>query len=806
MGIHIKGRYPLILVFSFVFLAPRDSSVINALKLLAAFSIFYFLPGIFLTRRLLGKCNLISSIFLALITGICFHIVYIYFLSFFRIAFNLPLLLLPGIVFSLLAEIYRVELPKYNPKELYLVLAGLIFFLLTYNISPGEDANGHLLLVNTISETGMLPSTYALYPEIPVSYHMGFHIIVSELEHVAGEALLSATASFCSVFMMFSSYLCVRSISTEEAGLLSGIIVTFGVLPPLYYLTYGTYAIFVLFALQPLVVFLLYSGDKSTSFVPVLSIVLAAAFMSHCSFFLFIIPLLLFLKDKTVISSLFLGLGLSIPYLVRFHLSYSPQEITQLYHLWFIPEIFEISMIAERIGIFVVILGTLGLFLLKRDRLIFFSVWLSSLLLLAITSSFNVEFPFRFLLLANRLVDLLFIPLALLSGIFISNLGKIRYCVIAVLVLCMIPHVYAAPRSYKGALVPTHFAAFPADQEGIRWLQENTDESSIILNDWWTGTGSSWMTSLGKRRMIFPFLYVNDHFLSILDIPTRSRDILWVCLAPDSKESYHLLTEWNVDYIFLSSHTEDRVKWRRYLWNVNEMMESPNFKLCFNRNKTYIFEVKKDEWVHTHLFSIREVTVENSTLYMPAVRESFPVTKILAVSYVDSFNGLVQFWSDRGMVAEIPLLNTGEVTTSVLPLGSFRTLRIVSPHELQVVYCEILAVVSGHTLGDVVLSSDWMCCEYYTLQNEGHIYGFGMKALRIVYKDNSPGNVDINCLRDGMWKCVTIIERKGDGITKEVVLVLPEYHFLDIGIKVYDSPFEVISIEYYKFPMEFEPE
>jgi hypothetical protein len=790
IGKKIKIRYSIILVLSFIFLIPQDSYTLITLKFLAAFSIFYFLPGIFLSKNILPQCNFISGIFLALITGICFHIVYIYFLSFFRIPFNLCVLLLPGIIFSVLADFYAVHIPTHNPKEWYLVLTGITFFLLTFTISPGEDANGHLLMVNMISENNILPVTYSLYPEIPVSYHMGFHIIVSELKYATGLTLLSETASLFGVFMIFSAYLCVRAIHTEKAALVSGVVIVFGVLPPLLYLTYGTYAIMVLFALEPLIIFLLYS-TRYTSPIPMVPLVLTAAFMSHCSFILFGIVILFFLNYKMVLS-LFLTAGLSIPYIARFHLSYSPQEIIQLCHLWYTPEKFHVLMILERIGILTVFCGILGIIFLKRKEVALFSVWLASLLLLAAASFFDIRFPFWFLFFANRLIDLLFIPLALLSGIFIFEIGKKYY--VLLLVLPLIPYFYTGPQSN---VLPPDFAS---DIHGITWLTENTDESAVILNDWWTGTGSSWITSLGNRRMIFPFLYINDHFFSILQIPERSRDVLWICLAPDSEESQKFLVEWDVDYIFLSSYTENRAKWRRNLWNVNKMIESPNFELVFNENETYIFKIKK-EWIYTHLLFIDKVEIEKGGIDM-CVSGHISQNTVCVLSYVDSFEGMVQFWSDHGFVAEISLLNTGNVKTVVLPLCD--SLRMVSEHPLQVVHGEICADVSGFSIRDVVLSPEWGISEYWTLQNEGHIYGIGgkSKTLKIVYKDYSSGNVDVNCLVNGEWHSLTVIERKGDGLIKEVYIFLPECQFLDIGIKVYESPFEVISVECCDFHVE----
>lgn len=788
-----KVRYSLILLFGLVFVIPSGSFVVATVKACAAFALFYFLPGVFLSRKLLNTCNLLSGSVLAVLVGVCFHIVYVYLLGFCGISFNLYILLIPGVVCAVLADYYNVQLPKNDPREVYLVLAGIIFFVLTYNLAPGEDANGHLMVVTMILEEKSVPSTYTLYPELSLSYHMGFHVIVSEIEYTTGVGtLLSVIGSLFGVFMIFSSCLCVKSFYTEKAGLISGILVGFGVLPPLYYLSYGAYASIVLFVVQPLVIFLLYSKDFSD--VPLLSLVLAAGVMSHSSFLLFWIPLLTFLeKYRILIPSFVLSLVLSVPHLVRVQSSYSLQEVVQLYHLWYVPEIFRVQMVAERISVLIFVCGILGFIFLKRREFIFFLVWVLSLLFLALTSLVDVEFPFWFVLFANRLVDCMVIPLTFLASIFVSEIGKKKwYLLLLLIVLPLSPHFYSIPRSSNGPLFPTDSPEFAADQEGIAWLLQNTDESVTILNDWWTGTGSSWITSLGERRLIFPFLYVHDHFLDILDIPEKSRDTLWVSLAPDSEESHRLLTTWGVDYIFLSSYVEDRVKWRRDSWNVAQMMESPNYELVFKKENTYIFKVKKEEWMYTHLFSLAPVEFETNRLKDPHLHESFPINKLIRITYHDSFTGMIQFWSDRGLIAEIPLLNTGEPVTVLLPFGS--SLHIKSPQPLPIVHADIVSDFSGYTLGDIGLSPHWTLGEYITLHDQGYIYIFGGKTLTLVYKDTFSGNVDINVLIDGTWAPLKIIERTGDGLTKEVTLTFPEYHVLVIGIKVYGSPFYMDSL------------
>ena len=801
MDIRIKVRYSLICLFAILFFIPPIPPVSVILKGFAAFALFYFLPGVFLARKFFTRCYLISSVVLAVLVGMCFHIVYIYFLSLFEISFNIYFLLIPAIIFAVLADYFKVQLPRYNHKEVYLVLAGITFFLLTYNLAPGEDANGHLLVVNMILEDNVIPKTYTLYPEISLSYHMGFNIIDSELEYITGILLLPVTGALFGVFIIFSTYLCVKSFHTEKAGLISGVLVAFGVLPPLYYLSYGAYASMISFTLQPLIIFLLYSkisdAEKTAgSDILFFSFIFAAGFMSHSSFILFWIPLLLFSKKyKPLVGSLLSSMLLSVPHLLRLQPGYSPQEVVQLYHLWYIHEVFRIQMFAERIGVLIFVCGILGLLFLKRRELLFFSVWLSSLLVLAVLSLFGMEFPLWFAFLANRLIDLMFLPLVLLASIFISEIGKNKsYMLVILLVLPMAPHFYNIPQSTTAPLFPTDSLEFAADQEGIIWLRENTDESAVILTDWWTGTGSSWVTSLGDRQLLFPFLYVHDHFLEILHVPERGRDVLCIGLAPDTEQSYNLLSEWGVDYIFLSSYVEDRVKWRRDCWNVQELIESPNFELFFNKEETYIFKVRKEGWVYTNIFSLGNIKVEKDKLSIPPLKESYPVKKFIKISYVDSSTDIIEFWSDHGLAAKIPLLNTGKIITVALPFRPF--LQIESSEPVQITTCEVVTTISGHTLDSIALSPDWILNdnEYITLNRNGHIYLSGTKTFKIVYKDSFTGRIDINILLNGTLKPLTSIDRKGDNQIKEITINLSEpYHFADIHITVHGPPFSVLS-------------
>ncbi|MBU7045875.1 MAG: hypothetical protein HXS54_05510 [Theionarchaea archaeon] len=717
MGKLIVVRYSVIFLFAPLLFIRSQFYLIIAVKLLVAVLLFYFMPGLFLVRHFLCRCHLVSSIFLAVTTGICFNIVYVYFLSFFGIAFNTFILLLPGILSAVLIDFYRVRLPTISYRELYMVLAGIIFFSLTYTIVPGEDANGHLLLVNMVTDKMMLPSTYTLYPEIHVSYHMGFHTIVAELEYITGiHNFFPVVGSFFVIVLILTSYLCVSTLHTEKSGLISGVLIGFGAIPPLHYLSCGSYSNIMLFAIVPVIIFLVYTSSDNSD-IPVMALILAAGFMIHSSFLLFWIPLLTLLRGHKVMRwSLVMSLVLSIPHIMRFQPLYASQEIDQLTTLWYIPETFRADMIPTRIGFFIFVCGVLGFSFLKKKEFIFFSVWLLSLLTLALVSVFGVRIPFQYVFIPNRLVDFMVLPLTFLASIFVSEAGKGKYSLLLILfIMPMIPRFCSTPRSCQGILFETDSQDFAADQEGIAWLCENTDSSSIVLNDWWTGTGSSWITSLGNRRLIFPYLYVHDHFLDILDIPERSLEVLQISSAPDTDESKKLLREWEVDYIFLSSYAEDRVKWRRNAWNVNQMIVSPNYELVFNKNDTYIFKVK-EEWICTQVHVIGEITSEFKALtpILVPVDGNIQSGNLIRIMYNDTCRGMVRFWSNHGLLAEIPLLNIGSETSVILPFESCFIFE--SPHGFRITNIQILSYLPGALGAISVLES----AEDVT--NEVHIY------------------------------------------------------------------------------------
>lgn len=781
-------RYSFILLIALLFLLPPTRWFIPILHVCSGIIVFYVLPGIVLAHRVFHACSRISACILAIILGMCYHIIYLYVLSFFSIPFSLIVLLIPSIISAVLADYYQIKLPPADTSEYYLCAGAVIFFILTITLSPGEDANGHLLLVNLTLEKGMLPHTYSLYDTLSISYHMGFHAVVSELGYVSSlpsSLLLPVLGSVWGVFTMMTSYLCLRAMYGKKTGIVGGFLVCFAAIPPLYYLSFGAYASMLLFALQPLAIFLIYVSRKWWDF-PLISLVLAAGFMSHTAFLLLWIPLAVLVhRYKLLIPACLMSLVLSIPHLIRLQPGYSPQEIVQLMQLWAVPETFRIEMLAERIGIFMVVCGTGGILFIQKRTRTFFIVWICSLAGLALLSTLHISFPFHFIFLANRLIDLMFLPLALLSAIFLCEIFKGKYIIVLLLLMLpLVPHMYAAPRYSQEIIFNAVSEDFTADYKGIQWIVNNTPPEAIILNEWWTGTGSAWITSLGDRQLIFPYLYVHDHFLDTLSVAQRGRDVMWVSLAPDSEQAHTLLRAWDVDYIFLSSYVEDRVRWRRDSWNIAHMISSPHYTLVFNEQDTYVFKVHLSPWNSSQI-----LPAHPSDIHTPV---PCSVQPLMLLTYRDSHLQPVTVASDQGVVAEFLLLGSGDQIT--VPLPYVPSLRAKSHSPCVPASRTLVFNLPGYNLGPMSLSWDWSTGPPYLLERDGHLYTYGVHALTIVYYDLWPGNVDINILIDKKWESLAVIERTGDGSVKELLLLLPDSPVpLDIGFFVHGAPFSVIS-------------
>ncbi|KYK38380.1 MAG: hypothetical protein AYK18_17410 [Theionarchaea archaeon DG-70] len=791
------------------------------IKLVGIFLLFC-IPGFAIISVTFPQKDIIDQVILSCIAGLAFHIVYAYILSL-VFHFSFPSLFLPALFLAILLDFKKRCHFEIDKKTVLIVLPAIFFAAATVNLVPGEDANFHLLALNEVESVKAVPETYSLYPEIgTVMYPFGFHILTAQLQLFSGvDNFIFTFASVLTGVLCLSVYWCTKRLFSPECGLLAGVLSVFAVLPPLNSVVLSTYAnllayIFTCAAIG--VVADCYKRDSPTPFV-LLSLILAAGVETHLSFFLILIPVFIFLLEKTIkkrdtvrikyIPILLLSVVLSAPFLVRISAQYTPYDVGRFLSLWYNPLQFTPSMIPERIGTWMTIVSIPGFFLLKKYRILF-SAWIGVFLFLAVNTVIRIEFPLWYVFFATRMVDQLFLPFSILGAFFLvkmwkfSRIGIILLC--AILLLTGSIPLIEKPRADRGVLFPTISPFFATDQEGMVWLL-TTDEDAIILNEWWTATGSAWIPSLAQRRVIFPYIFSLEHYTDVLNIPEKEQKTFVIAAFPDSEEVHNSLKEWGVDYIFLSAYVLDEAKWRNALWNQFVLQESPNYSLVFQEGYTYIFRVSP-YFEYTTTFVLKEDQPFTVTSETPEILDvslnpvSFSVDRILDIFFEDSHWGEFEIRTGNTILAVVPLTDTGKKvhTAFRIPPGANEITVLAKNNPVQMAISVSAAFFDSFQYSDnIALVGEWWkkTEKGYELENQGHIYLFnGLGILEITYVDRGEGNIDFNLFIDGEWHKLATVYRENDGRTKTILLEISEdYTLLDIGIHNWGDPLVIVGLK-----------
>jgi len=798
-------------------------------KVIALFILCYVLTGISLVTFLLPQKDVLDLFILALPAGIAFHILYAYMLSLIPVPFSLVSLSVPGLVLSGLFDFKGTNRMKFSldKRIILIIISALIFCIITLNLVPGEDANFHLLAIGDLMELKTVPHGYVLYPEISsFMYPLGFHIIVAELQLFSGiDQLTFFTGSLLAGLLCTSIYWCASRLFNREVGLCAGVLAVFATLPPLNSLIFSTYAnllayIFICGAVGTLAVIKKMKTPGYAPF-PFFSLLLAAGIETHLSFFLICIPVgLVFLQmfirplQKKAFIVPAMTVILSFPFLMRISTGYSPYEIGKFLSLWYDPLTLTPQMIPSRIGIWMTLVGFLGLFFLKKHRLLFIS-WIGIFLFLAVNTIIRIHIPLWYIFFATRMIDQLFIPLAIGAALFLvtlwnrSRVGVVLIC--AILIGSMTAPLLDAPRADRGGLFPTTSPFFAVDQEGMLILQ-SVDADAVILNEWWTATGSAWIPSLVRRRVIFPYIFSLEHYVDVLRIPERERQSFFIAAFPNSQKAHSHLQQWDVDYIFLSSYVLEEAKWRNALWTPFSLQESPNYSLVYNKTYTYIFAVSPS-FEYTTIVPLYEqdcvippgekIILDEKELDFTM---SFPVDTMLELSFLDTGWEDIQVEADDSLLALIPRLNTGKKIEVAfrIPPGTEQLILSSSKEVLQVkarISTPLWDALRYNA--SMYLVGDWKSSYgVYELSDQGHIYLLHTgNALRLTYVDKGEGNIDFNVFMHGQWENLITIYRENDGTEKTILMELPPgFTLLDVGIKIWGDPFPVRSLEYAPVP------
>jgi hypothetical protein len=798
-----------------VILAPPQ------VKVIALFLILYMITGIALVSFLFPQEDLLDLFILALPAGCAFHIVYAYGISLIHIPFSVVSLCLPGLVLSGLMDVKGKRLHcSFDKRILIIIVSAIIFGIITLNLVPGEDANFHLLAIGDIMELKTVPTTYVLYPQISnLMYPLGFHILTAELQLLSGlDHLTFVMGSLVAAVLCVSVYWCASRLFTTEVGLIAGVLAVFATLPPLNSLIFSTYANLLAYVFTCLAIGTLAGIKKRgtweiTSFI-FLSLLLAAGMETHLSFFLICIPVgLYFLQitmnpfQKKAFIVPIMALVLSLPFLIRISTGYTPYEIGKFLSLWYDPLVFTAEMIPSRIGAWITLVGFLGVFFLKEYRLLCIS-WIGVFLFLAVNTIIRIQIPLWYIFFATRMVDQLFLPISIGAALFLATMWKFsRGGVILVAILLMgsmTSPLIDAPRADRGLLFPTTSPFFAVDQEGMDYLQ-SVDEDAVILNEWWTATGSAWIPSLTRRKVIFPYIFSLEHYVDVLNIPQREREAFMVAAFPNSREAHTSLQEWDVEYIFLSSYVLDEAKWRNALWNPFLLKESPHYSLEFEKEYTYIFAVSPSNEYTTRIsFSEYEFFIspgDTGIIDQLDFEMSFPVNTILELYFNDHGWTDMRVETDHGLLALVPRLNTGKEIHVAFRIPPETERVTISVEEEPIPVRAVLSTSAWDVLSYsdhiFMVGDNWECTdENYRLSDQGHIYLLHTTdTVQLTYIDIGEGNIDFNLYRNGEWEKITTIYRENDGLEKTVVLDIPPgFTLLDIGINIWGDPLLLSSL------------
>jgi hypothetical protein len=788
------------------------------IALLGVFFLF-FVPGFVMVSFLLPQKDFLDHVILSVLTGLAFQVVYAYILSV-KFHFSLLTLLVPAVGLAVLFDFKGTWNPEINKKTFLILVPALLFGAATLNLVPGEDANFHLLALGDITEVRAVPQAYSLYPEIPaVMYPLGFHVLTAQLQLFSGmDNLIFTFASVVSVLLCLSVYWCTKKLFNLNCGLLAGVLSVFATLTPLNSIILSTYGNLLVYVFACTAIGIIADFDKNMNWKPLLllSVVLAAGIETHLSFFLIAIPISLFFiagiikktdhlhKNLKYVFVPGLSIVLSAPFLLRISAGYTPYEVERFLSLWFDPLKLTPDMIPQQVGIWIILVSIPGLFLLEKHRVLFIS-WIGVFLFLAVNTVLRIQFPLWYVFFATRMVDQLFLPFSIVGAFFLTQIwkfsraGTVLLC--GILLLAGSSPLVSAPRADRGEIFPTISYFFATDQEGMVSLLD-TDEDAVILNEWWTATGSAWIPSLARRRVIFPYVFSLEHYMSALDIPERERQGFVIAAFPDSQEACTYLKDMDVDYIFLSSYVLDEAKWRNKLWNPFILMESPHYEKIFEKGYTYIFEVVPySEYTTSYvLHDYGSFTVSGTRVLDILPGEvSFPVNMVLDIFIEDNGWQEVELYTGESVLAVVPLINTGTATHVAFRLPDDVQEITISTEEpvrmaasISVAFWDSIPLESSALVG-----TSWeKTARGYELKDQGHIYLFNTsKTVEITYIDTGEGNIDFNVFIDGEWKKLITIYRENDGETKTILLDIPDgYTLLDIGVNTWKDPFILIDV------------
>lgn len=788
--------------------------------------LLYF-PGVYLASFLKKELTLVEGLFLPLLFGLCFWIVFSYIVSEISVLHWATVVII-SFFSAVLADNRHISITK-GYTALFLVVC--CAFVVSYSypwsqfyhwMPPGDDMKYHIPIIHNIQEDHSLPEDYGdLYPEIPtLTYPLGYHAIVA----------LSATASIPSImgvtlvivsFACFPFYFLGKSMFNKKVGLYTAFSFSFLSLFFHRLSNTATYPNLLGITLQIFAFFLLYKTIKTKS-VPLLvltGLAFAAAAETHpyillvnvmalCGLFIYFLVHKSFFTTKWIVYTGIVFFVLTTPYVLRLKFqSPTPLEI-QTFAAWYADDsLLSLEDLTRNLSILsplVILFGIIGAFTIKGKKMRIIALWVALLLIFPVLSVFQVRYPGWYTLSPNRFLFYVFMPLCICCGKLFADLEnripKTTLYFIGVLILLSVGmHHFNAFNSFLPDPV-YEVQMNPDDAFVIQWIKEHTTPDTIIVNTGAAVDCSSWVPALAERRVVFPFFsgYRGDGCIQALKPHKGLADFKIVKHVPDSAFALHVLTSYNADYIYIPA-------WKKRVFldfHPDTLAQSPLYQLVVNQGDAYLFKV-----VHatpgTTFFCVKKGCTTNIH-FVPTVSSDVYGTFFLHILYTDDQFGQMHIVESTDYRETVYKYDTGDTQFLVVPLSG-KDIDVIFHGDSFIEEWRILfglqnAVKISEHLG---LKGDWLSSESDIIapaDNTGlRLYFFDVKKGEIVltYKDTGYGNVDINVSdASGKWHTIKTVYRQNTGDINQVLIPVDEYTIVVFGVYVYGDPFTVLDIQY----------
>ena len=505
---------------------------------------------------------------------------------------------------------------------LSILLLGLALRLVAVRdtpVLPWVDASRHGLITAVMAHTGQTISDYA--PYLPVDrfpYHFGFHTLSSSLLILSDwplDRLLLYLGQFLNALVPLTLFAAVwLLVRQRSAGYLAAFLVALPFFFPAYYTTWGRLTQLTAVLLLPVLLAftwqLVRGGDAWIDRWWLVGILVAGLFLIHFRVLVYYLPfpLLVLLVSRfrrvrwlaaagglaflLILPRLFnllgdtnpvLRLGRTIPGYNNFPTSYLTTGWEQAFLV-----LAAAALIVTLIAVFHRQSWVVLPFVLIG--------WVVSLL--ALLSLDQIGLPVPSLVNLNSMYIMLFVPLAIFLAIVFGELcrlldlqsGFVRlagYLLTGALLTAML--VFGM-RSQVTILNPQTLLVQPEDMVGLRWLDENLPQDSLVaVNSWrwlgetWAATdGGAWILPLTGHAVTTPpidHIYNSDLFKQVREFNQAASAVTdW-----SDPAQADWLREQGVSHIYVGK--------RGGFFDPAQLAANPEMTLLFNQDGVFIFAV-----------------------------------------------------------------------------------------------------------------------------------------------------------------------------------------------------------------------